>query len=69
MASIPGVFVVDQDADVRYQVQRLVERADFSFSGQAGLGTEAVALAREAKPDILLCGIREPLARTIQTLE
>ncbi len=69
MAKIPAVFVIDQDQDVRYQVQRLVQGAGFSLSGQAGLGTEAVALAKETRPDILLCGVREPLSRALQTVE
>jgi pilus assembly protein CpaE len=69
MAKSPGVFVVDQDPDVRFQVQRLIPQTGFAVSGQAGLGTEAVALATETKPDIILCGLKEPVARVVQTIE
>ncbi len=69
MANIPRVCIVDRDPDARYRVQGLVQQAGFSVAGQAGLGTEAVALAQELKPDIVLCGAREPMARTVQTVE
>ena len=69
MAQIARVCIVDRDPDARYRVQGLIQEAGFSVSGQAGLGTEAVALAKELQPDIVLCGAREPLTRTVQTIE
>lgn len=69
MARTPGVLIVDQDPDVRFQVQRLVREAAFEVSDQAGLGTEAVVLATEVRPDIILCGLQEPVARVLQTIE
>ena len=69
MASNPAVLVIDQDPEARFQVGRLVQQADFELSGQAGLGTEAVALASDAGPDIILCGMNEPVVRAAQTIE
>lgn len=69
MASNPAVLVIDQDPEARFQVGRLVQQADFELSGQAGLGTEAVALASDAGPDLVLCGMNEPVVRAVQTIE
>ncbi len=69
MASVPNVLIVDQDPEARYLVRRLVEEAGFMSAAEAGLGTEAVAQASDLKPDIVLFGLREPMARAIQTVE
>ena len=69
MASVPRVLIVDQDPDARYGARQLVEQAGFQAGGEAGLGTEAVAQASELKPDIVLFGLKEPMARAIQTVE
>lgn len=69
MARVPEVLVVDQDPEVRFQVQRLIREAGFDVSDQAGLGTEAVAKATEVGPDIVLCGLKEPAPRVLQTIE
>ena len=69
MAKIPGVFVVDQDPESRYRMEQLVPETGFVVSGQSGLGTEAVAQATEAAPDMILCGLKEPHARVVQTIE
>lgn len=69
MAKSPGVFVVEQDPDARFQLQQLIPETGFSLAGQAGLGTEAVALATEACPEIIVCGIKEPVSRVVQTIE
>lgn len=63
------VLVIDHDPDARYGVQRLTQEAGFEVCGQAGLGTEAVALAADAGPDVILCGLREPMARVQHTIE
>ncbi len=69
MARSPSVLIVDQDPDVRFQVQRLITATGFAVGGQAGLGTEAVAMAAQARPEIVLCGLKEPAARVVQTIE
>ncbi len=69
MEKSPRVFVVDPDPDMRFQVQQLIPQAGFTTAGQSGLGTEAVALASEIKPNLVLCGLREPVVRVVQTIE
>lgn len=69
MAKIPGVLIVDQDGQARYEMKRLVRQSQFTISGEAGFGTEAVSLALELKPDIVLCGMAEPVARALQTVD
>lgn len=69
MEKSPRVFIVDQDQDARFRLQQLVRQVGFAAAGHAGLGTEAVALVTEMKPDIVLCGLREPMARVVQTVE
>lgn len=69
MANVPRVLIIDQDPEVRYRSRQLVEQAGFQAGGDAGLGTEAVAQASDLRPDIVLIGLKEPLARAIQTVE
>lgn len=69
MARTPAVLVIDQDPEVRFQVKRLLAQVPFEFKGDAGLGVEAVVGASEARPDIVLCGLREPVARALETIE
>ena len=69
MAKSPGVLIVDQDPDARFQIQQLIPQVGFAVSGEVGLGTEAVALATETKPAVIICGLREPMARAVQTIE
>lgn len=69
MASVPTVLIIDQDPEARYQVRQLVERAGFEAAADTGLGTEAVAQAAELRPEIVLCGLKEPLGRALQTIE
>jgi pilus assembly protein CpaE len=69
MARTPAVVIVDQDADARYQLRGVVKQAGFDVAGEAGLGTEGVSLASDARPEMVLCGLREPMARVVQTIE
>jgi pilus assembly protein CpaE len=69
MAAAPSVFAIDQDPEVRFQVQNLVRQAGFEAAGQSAPGTEAVASAIEAQPDAIVCGLREPFSRALLTVE
>jgi pilus assembly protein CpaE len=69
MAKIPAVLVVDQDAKTRYDVKRLVKASRFTIAGEAGFGTDAVSLAVELEPDVVLLGMNEPVVRSLQTVE
>ncbi len=41
----------------------------FAVLGEAGYGIEAVSLAKEAEPDIVVIAIEEPVVRALQTVE
>jgi pilus assembly protein CpaE len=69
MAKIPAVLVVDQDAKTRYDLKKAVKQSNFVVAGEAGFGTEAVSTAVEMKPDVVLLGMREPVVRSMQTVE
>ncbi len=69
MARVPEVLVVDQDPKARYEVRQLARQAQVSVAGEAAFGTEAVSLASEVKPDVIICGMSSPPERSLQTIE
>jgi pilus assembly protein CpaE len=69
MARVPEVMVVDQDPQARYEVKQLAKEAKLTVAGEAAFGTEAVSLAAEVKPDVIVCGIGRPPERSLQTIE
>jgi pilus assembly protein CpaE len=69
MARVPEVMVVDQDPQARYEVKQLAKQAQLTVTGEAAFGTEAVSLAAELKPDVIICGMSKPPERSFQTME
>ena len=69
MARVPEVLVVDQDPQARYEVKSLVKQVQLSVAGEAAFGTEAVSLASEIKPDVIVCGMSSPPERSLSTIE
>jgi DNA-binding NarL/FixJ family response regulator len=55
------VVVADDHTVVRAGFRALLERNGFEVSGEAANGQEAVRLARELKPDIVLLDVAMPL--------
>src|SRR3990170_7649020 len=41
----------------------------FAVLGEAGYGIEAVSLAKDTEPDVVVIAIEEPLIRALQTVE
>src|ERR1700722_13685726 len=63
------VVVADDDALLREGVASLLERSGFDVVGRVGNGTEALALARTEKPDLLVLDIRMPPTNTTEGLD
>jgi pilus assembly protein CpaE len=69
MARNPRVIVIDQDQMARSEVQKMLALSGFAVLGEAGYGIEAVALAKETEPDVVVVAIEEPVIRALQTVE
>ena len=69
MAGNPRVMVVDQDFDTRAELQKGLVRAQFVVVGGVGYGAEALSLAAELKPNVVLVGVGDLPARALQTIE
>jgi pilus assembly protein CpaE len=69
MAKNLEVLIVDQDEEQRFELRRMLRQAGLTICGESGFGTEAVSLAAEKRPDVVLCGLSEPLVRPLQTIE
>src|SRR3990170_7086097 len=68
MVRVPAVLLVDQDPQARFELKQLVKQAQLTLAGAAALGTEAVSLAAETEPDVIVCGIGVPQERALQTI-
>jgi pilus assembly protein CpaE len=69
MAGNPRILVVDQDFETRAELQKGLVRAPFIVVGGVGYGAEALSLAAELKPNVVLVGVEDPPARALQTIE
>ncbi len=62
------VVVIDPDVNSRADTNRALVMAHFEVSGEAGYGIDAVTMAREKNPDIIVLAMEEPVARASQTM-
>ena len=69
MAGNPRILVVDQNFETRADLQKGLVRASFIVVGGVGYGAEALSLAAELKPNVVLVGVEDPPARALQTIE
>src|SRR3989304_9257612 len=69
MTRNPRVAVIDQDPANRAEVQKLLALSGFAVLGEAGYGIEAVSLAKDTSPDVVVISIEEPTVRALQTIE
>jgi DNA-binding NarL/FixJ family response regulator len=63
------VVVADDDVLLREGLASLLGRAEFDVVGQVGNGTEALAVVRAEKPDLLVIDIRMPPTNTTEGLD
>jgi DNA-binding NarL/FixJ family response regulator len=61
------ILLADNRADIRTRLRALLDtRSDFNVCGEASDGREAVALARQKKPDIVVIDINMPVVDGIE---
>jgi pilus assembly protein CpaE len=68
MAKVPQVIIVDPERDSALEVQKMLNMLGFAVIGSAGYGVEALTMALQLRPDVVLMRIEEPLVRPLQTL-
>jgi pilus assembly protein CpaE len=64
-----SLMLVDDSAEERAAIKRLLMAGELIIAGESVLGTEAVAIARELKPDVVLVSVEEPAVRGLRTIE
>lgn len=69
MARNLRILIVDGDRGERAEVRKTLTRARFEVVGDASYGAEALSLARETRPNVILVGWSEPAVRAAQTVE
>jgi DNA-binding NarL/FixJ family response regulator len=59
--SLPRVLVVDDHDMLREALVELLDQAGFDVAGEAADGADAVALAKQLAPDVVLMDLRMPV--------
>ena len=62
------VVVVDPDVNSRADTNRALSLSHFTVSGEAGYGIDAVSMAKEKDPDVIVLAMEEPVARAAQAM-
>jgi pilus assembly protein CpaE len=65
----PRVIIIDQDQTGRDDIQKMLALSGFTVLGEAGYGVEAVSLAKDTEPDIVVISLEEPFVRALQTVQ
>lgn len=68
MANDVRILLVEE-AQGRADLRRLLGGQSFSLVAEAGFGTEAVTVAQESRPDVVVLSLEEPIARPLRTIE
>ncbi|MCH8814748.1 MAG: AAA family ATPase [Chloroflexi bacterium] len=69
MGRNPRVAIIGQEPVTRDEIQKMLAVSGFAVVGEAGYGIEAVSLAKETEPDVVVISVEEPLIRALQTVE
>ena len=69
MSDALRVLIIDEDPDSRVAARKSLQRAQLVSAGEGGYGTEAVALASETRPDLILLAVEDPVTRPLETAE
>src|SRR5918999_1535911 len=69
MAANPKILIIDEDLNSRVEARKALQRARLEVAAEAGFGAQAVAIANETKPDVILIAVEEPVTRPLETVE
>ena len=68
-ASAKRVLVAEDEAIIRLDLAEMLQEAGYDVVGQAGDGEQAVAMALELKPDIVIMDVKMPVMDGITAAE
>ena len=68
MSNDRPLMVIDPDATSRSELLQLLEGAPLSLVGESGYGVEAISLAQEAQPALIIVAVERPVGRALQTI-
>ena len=57
---MPKILIVDDEWLTRLEIERMLTNLGYDVAGQAETGVEAVAMARELNPDLILMDVKMP---------
>ena len=57
------VVVIDPDVNSRADTNRALVMSRFTVTGEAGYGIDAVSMAKDKNPDVIVLAMEEPVAR------
>ena len=66
--NLRALLIAEQPESTSY-LRRMLKAADFDVVTEAGMGAEAVVIARETKPDVIVLGLEDPASRGLRTIE
>jgi pilus assembly protein CpaE len=69
VAKTPAALIVDQDVQARYEMKQVVRACGLTLAGECGYGVEALSAANEARPDVIIVAVNEPVERPLQTVD
>ena len=69
MSSNLSALIVDPNLDSRLEATRVLQSVGLDSAGEAAYGTEALVLAADRNPDLILLAFEDPPLRGIATLE
>jgi len=68
-ASAPRIIVAEDEALIRMDLVEMLTESGYVVVGQASNGQEAIALARELKPDLAILDVKMPVLDGISAAE
>ena len=57
---MPKILIVDNEWPIRLAIEGMLTNLGYDVAGQAETGAEAIAMARELNPDLILMDVKMP---------